>query len=215
MSRSLGRRPIIALAALGLPGCTGLIVPDAPKLFTLTPKSTFDEDLPVADWQLLIEPPFAAAALNTVRVAYLPTITSVDYFAGVAWTDVAPQMVQTLVVESFENSGRIVAVGRETVGLRADFVLSTELREFQAQRDRDGALIVNVNINAKLIGEFRRSIVANMSFSSLYKVNGEGFDAIIAAFDEALGKVLRELVGWTLRQGNAAFAGGSASAGNG
>ena len=37
--------------------------------------------------------------------------------------------LQTLIIESFENSGRIVAVGRESVGLRADFTLKTELRE--------------------------------------------------------------------------------------
>lgn len=215
MSRVFGRRPLLALAGLTLPGCASLIVPDAPNLYTLTPKSTFDQNLPLADWQLLIEPPFAAAALNTVRIAYLPSITSVDYFAGVAWTDVAPQMVQTLVVESFENSGRIVAVGRETVGLRADFVLSTELREFQAQRDRNGVLQVNVNINAKLIGEFRRSIVANMSFAAVQDVQSDRFDAIIAAFDDALGKVLREMVGWTLIQGNAAYTPATANGQNG
>ena len=39
-------------------------------------------------------------------------------------------MVQTLLVESFENTGKIVAVARKATDIRADYVLKTDLREF-------------------------------------------------------------------------------------
>ena len=42
-------------------------------------------------------------------------------------------MVQTLMVESFDNFRCVVSVGRDTIGLRADYVLKSELREFQAE----------------------------------------------------------------------------------
>ena len=42
-------------------------------------------------------------------------------------------MVQILVVEFFENAKKILGVGREQIGLRSDFVLKNELREFQAE----------------------------------------------------------------------------------
>src|SRR3546814_3362056 len=42
-------------------------------------------------------------------------------------------MLQSLIVQSFDNTGRIVGVGRETAGLGADFVLKTDLRAFQAE----------------------------------------------------------------------------------
>ena len=48
-----------------------------------------------------------------------------------AWTDRVPAMIQTLLVASFENTGKIVAVGRESVGLRADFLLKTEIRKLR------------------------------------------------------------------------------------
>lgn len=199
----LSRRVLLGVLPAGLAGC-GSLIPfgEAPNLHTLTPKSSFDDNLPTVGWQLLIEPPFAAAALDTVRIAVLTATTSVDYYAGVAWTDLAPEMVQTLIVESFENSGRIVAVGRETVGLRADFVLSTELREFQAERLGDGSVQVRVRINAKLIYAVRRAIVANTTLEFVAPVAAPGFDQVILAFDEALGKVLRRLVAWTLIEGN-------------
>ena len=56
----------------------------------------------------------------------------------VAWTDNAPLMVQTLLIESFESTRSIIAVGREAVGLRPDYVLHTDLREFDATYD-DGS----------------------------------------------------------------------------
>ena len=199
---------LLAGASAGLAGCGGLVpFGDPPRLYTLTPKSSFDETLPVVGWQLLIEPPFAAAALDTVRIAVVSEVTSVDYFAGVAWTDLAPAMVQTLIIESFENSDRIVAVGRETVGLRADFVLSTELREFQAERLEGDGYSVRVRINAKLIDDVNRIIVANTTLEYIEEVEdpGSGFQTVIQAFDDALGKVLRRLVTWTLTEGNATY----------
>src|SRR3546814_20406305 len=59
------------------------------------------------------------------------------YYAGAQWIDDAPYMVQRLLIESFENSQRIVGVGRPSVSLRSDFVLRVELRAFQAQYDQN------------------------------------------------------------------------------
>ena len=67
----------------------------------------------------------------------MPEPTRFDHYALTNWTDRAPLMVQGLVVESFENSVRIVAAGREIVGLKPDFVLKIEIREFQAEAYRD------------------------------------------------------------------------------
>ena len=55
-----------------------------------------------------------------------------------------------MLIESFENSGKIVAVGRESAGLRSDFVLRTELREFQAEYFEPGPPKMRVRRSAKL-----------------------------------------------------------------
>ena len=70
-------------------------------------------DLPRVDWQLIIETPVAAAGLNTSRIALQRSPVTLEYYANANWTDVAPLMVQTLLIESFENSGKIVAVSRD------------------------------------------------------------------------------------------------------
>lgn len=195
--------PVAALA----PACS-LPVPGQgppPELFRLTPKSTFREDLPTANWQLILEPPVANAGLNTTRIALQRSPTQIEYYARSGWVDRAPLMIQTLMIESFENSDKIISVGRESVGLRADFVLKTDLRELQSVYTNGGPPEALVDLNAKLVQMPRRSIVASQSFASQIRAEADRMPEIIKAFDLALGKVLRRLVEWTLIEGDSAM----------
>ena len=118
------RWAVCAAAAVALAGCQALSAIDSAAeptdLYTVTPKSTFDLDLPNVYWQLAVEAPVSAASLNTGRIAIQMTPTLTDYYAKVAWTDRAPLMVQTRIVDSFENTRKIVAVARESIALRAN-----------------------------------------------------------------------------------------------
>jgi len=198
------RRNAAALCALAvlLSGCTGAILPgannDPPKLYVLTPKSTFPEDLPNVDWQLTIAIPTADAALNTARIALRQNPISLEYYARANWTDTAPRMVQALLVESFENSGRIVSIGRQSVTLRADYNLLTDLREFQAEYLSDGPPRVRVRLNAKMVRMPQRDIIAHESFEFVEQATSPSLEAVVSAFDSALGKTLKRIVEWTL-----------------
>jgi len=169
-------------------------------LYNLTPKSTFSRDIPQVEWQLIIEEPLADGGLDTSRIAFRPHATELKFFPGVRWTERAPKMLQTLLVESFENTHKIKAVGRQSIGLRSDYNLKTELREFQAETDPDNqAIRVRVRINAKIVQQPRRIIVGSKSFEHIVEIKkGEDINDIIIAFDAATGKVLKQLVGWTL-----------------
>jgi cholesterol transport system auxiliary component len=50
----------------------------------------------------------------------------------------------------------------------------------------------------------RRAIVASQSFDHRVTAAADSMPEIIAAFDEAAGKVLRRLVAWTLIEGDRA-----------
>lgn len=204
------RRRLLATAAgftvVALAGGCSQIIPGSgppPRLFRLSPKNTFPDDLPKVDWQLVVEEPIAPAGLRTTRIALNRDAVELQYYARANWTDLATEMVQTLVVESFENSGKIVAVGRESLGLRADFVLKLELREFQAEYTAGAAPKAHVRINAKLVQMPQRMIVGSESFESIIDAGADSIEDIVAAFDEALGKTLKRLVIWTLQTGQA------------
>ncbi len=191
------------VAGLGVAACSTLN-PTAPKLYTLTPGAVTGQPPPKVDWQLLVESPVAAAGIDTPRIALARAPTSLDYFADVSWADRAPSMVQGLIVQSFEDSGRIMSVGRDTVGLRSDFVLKSELRDFQAEYATPTAATpdrVHIRLSAKLVAMPRRTIEAGDTFEATVPVRGRAFTDVIAAFDEALGQVSGALVGWALRSG--------------
>ncbi len=196
---ALRLRPLaaIAITAASLAACQLPGAGDPPQLYALTPKSTFDEGLPAVKWQLIVETPVAAAGLNTSRIALQRTPVTLDYFARSNWTDLAPLMVQTLLIESFDNSGKIISVSRESTLLRADYLLKTELREFQAEYDYDKPQ-VRVRINAKLLRLADRAIIANHTVERVVPAESSDIHGIVLAFDDALGKVVRRIVEWAL-----------------
>ena len=98
------------------------------------------------------------------------------------------------------HDGTIVAVGRQAIGLRADYSLLTEIREFQAEKMGGGK--VRVRINAKLIRQPRQIIVQSRSFeATMPDPSLQDMNATINAWDEALGSVLRKIVEWTIIEG--------------
>lgn len=197
----------LGLALLGLTACSTIINPTAPKLYTLTPRAVVEAGAPTVTWQLLVETPSSAAGVDTPRIALSRTPTTLDYFADVSWADRAPNMVQGVIVQSFEDSGRILSVGRDTMGLRSDLVLKSELRDFQAEYATPGATSpdrVHVRLSAKLVAMPRRTIEAGETFDAVVPVRGRDFTDVIAAYDVALGQISGALVSWTLRNGRAA-----------
>ena len=203
--RLLKTMTLVAFATL-TSACAGVLpgTGPPPRLFRLTPKNTFPDGLPTVDWQLVIEPPLAPAGLDTTRIALHRAVIELEYYARANWTDLAPAMIQTLVVESFENSGKIVAVGRESLGLRADFVLKMELREFQSEYTTNERPNAHVRLNAKMVKMPQRTIIGSESFEARVSANADRIEDIVGAFDKALGKALKDLVVWTLQTGQSA-----------
>jgi cholesterol transport system auxiliary component len=201
------RRVALALLAGGagasLAGCGTVINAAAgnpPRLFRLSSKSTFPDDIPDVDWQLVVDTPSAPASINTNRIGLMETPYRFNYFAEASWVDRAPLMVQNLIIESFDNSEAIIGVGPASIGLRPNFVLQPELREFQAHQEGDSQR-VNVTINVRLVQMPERIIIAVEHFSRETIVPAGAIDPVIDGFDEALGKVLKRLVVWTLAEG--------------
>lgn len=200
-----GLRPVaLSLVLSGLlTACAGNLLPgagnDPPDLYVLTPKNTFPDDLPTVNWQLAIPLPVADAALNTARITLRQNPISLEYYARANWIDTAPQMIQTLLVESFENSGKIVGVGRQSVTLRADYSLLTDLREFQAEYLGAGPPRVRVRLNAKMVKMPQRTILATETFEFLEPAASSDLQAVVSAFNVALGKTLKRVVEWSLK----------------
>ena len=199
------RRPSRLLAAAllaALTGCGSLLPPRGtpPELYTLTAATGLTPGQPRVSRQILVETPVAPAALDTARIELSPTPTTVDYFADAAWIDRAPLMVQSLLVESLENSGRITAVGRESLGLRADYIMMPELRHFEADYggSREGPPVVRVQINVKLVKLPERAIIAQRTLEATAVAARNDVPAVVDAFNVASHDAMSQIVLWTL-----------------
>ena len=177
-----------------------LATADPPRLYDLTPKSTFADGLPTVPGRLSVEVPTATAGLNSARIALRPTPTTLEYYAGASWIDVVPVMVQNLLLESLDNSGRIDVLGREVVGVRAAHAHQAHVRVCQAEYDTAGPPLVRVRLQARLIRLPRRTSLAATSEEFAVRARNTSLPAIVEAFDEAFGKALKRIVEWTVSE---------------
>lgn len=197
----LSRRWAPTIIALALAGCGGLFGGRSPaQLYRVTPVHTFPPGLPHLPVQVLIDEPLAPAGLDTTRIALSRSAVSIEYFADSEWTDRVPLMVQTALLDSFEDSKALSAINRESLGLHADFILKTEIRHFEALYDSSNqAPEVWVSIVTRLVNPSSRDIVSQASFERRVRAEINDVPQIVLAFQEALEGVMEEIVVWTTR----------------
>jgi cholesterol transport system auxiliary component len=159
----------------------------------LSAVTQFDRSLPKVDWQLVVGTPVASADLDTTRIALTRSPGVIEYFAKGAWADYAPILLQDKLIESFEASNAIVSVGRDAVGLRPDYVLQSDLRDFQAEFS--GATpTAHLRLAAKLVRMPDRRIVANILTEQKVAAAGNSLPQIVDAFDRAAGQAFEDVV---------------------
>ena len=92
-----------------------------------------------------------------------------------------------------------MGVGRQSVTLRADYSLLTDLREFQAEYLGNCPPRVRVQLNAKLVKMPQPTILVTETFEFPEPAASSDLEAVVSAFDVALGKTLKRIVSWTLK----------------
>ena len=188
------RRHFLILSAAGLAGCG--LVPNVNKpltLYTVKPKLSLAEPPAKVSWQLVVAEPAAERDIDTTRIALTRTPNVIEYFADGNWSDTAPKMVQAKMIEAFESTNAIVAVGRDAAGLRADYILQSDLRDFEADYT-SGAATAHVRLISKLVQMPDRRITRTVTAEASAPAAGKDLAAIVTAFEQALGQVLSKVV---------------------
>jgi cholesterol transport system auxiliary component len=199
---SIRRRQLLLVGLSAMAACGLLPLPNVQqptKLYTLSPKTRFPSNLPTVHWQLVVNLPTAAAGIDSSRIALTHNPFRLENFSDAAWTDTAPGMVQSLLIESFERTKKILAVGPESAGLRPDYILETDLREFQVNcRGSESIPTAVVRIDGRLLAMPERRIIGATTSQKLQKARGTNFEDVLVAFNDALGHVLRDIVVFAL-----------------
>lgn len=199
------RLPLLfCLAALA--GCTGLLSVKSQPFTTYAPAyhapPEAEKGLPV-DWQLVVETPLSSDILNTTRIVVMPQPGVIEVYPNSRWSDPAPTLLRNLVVQGFEQSGRIVGVGSATSGITGDFALAIDLRAFQSEV-RQGTPHAVVQFQARLLDYRNSRVVASRHFAADAPFPSADTTAAFNAFESVVGTAVSELVAWTLKEGEQA-----------
>lgn len=197
-------RLLLIAFAFAASGCVSLLPETAPPKprYHITAPDTAALEGDRLNWSLVIDDPRTTRAYDSIRVAVTPSPGKIEYFAGAEWADRAPRLFQTALVQTFEDAGRIIAVGDRGAVPVGDVVLQTDIRRMHYDvRNRSGQ--ADIAIYARL-GDGKGGVYAVRRFMASTPANGESADAVIAAFNTSFASLIPEIVAWTYEQGEAA-----------
>ncbi len=122
----------------------------------------------------------------------------IDRLADVVWSDRPTGMLQFAIVQTFQESGRLRAVGTDRDDLPGRYQLQSTLDAFQLEPEGDGyAAVVDAACAAAAPAGPRGGRDAEVHPAR--PATATSNDAAVAAFDAAVSGVLADLVAWTLR----------------
>jgi cholesterol transport system auxiliary component len=183
----------VALVLLGaLAGCTG----SAPSTtFDLTAPSGFGR---VAGGRshMVVAEPTTVQALDSDRIIVREAAGAISFLGGAQWADRMPRLVQTRLIQTFENGSRLGAVGRPGERIVPDLQLNTDVRSFSIDSGTREAV---VEISAKLVNDRTGKVRAARLFVGKVPVAAVEGPAAAQALDQALGLVLVDIVRWAGR----------------
>lgn len=194
-------RQLVALASvLALAGCSSsLFESDTPVAtsYVLAPAPAAANPGVPAPVDLSIGRPDVAPGLDTERIAVLKG-RQLDYYRGVKWGGRAPDVIQTLMVDSLQDQQLFRSVAAEHAHVASDYVLDLSVRDFQAEYTGEGERpIVRVTITGRLIRVVDRGLVHTVLARAQTSAADNRMSEVAAAFEATAHTVALDLASKT------------------
>ncbi|MCJ2121325.1 ABC-type transport auxiliary lipoprotein family protein [Methylobacterium sp. J-077] len=188
MARSSHLLAAALLAAL-LGGCGGGAAPLTFDLAALPPARR-----PVAAGRsIAVSEPVGIQPFEADRIIVREAGGALAFLGGGQWADRLPRLIQTRLLQSLENSGRLRSVSRPGDKVVADYQLISEIRAFDIQATTGEAV---VDLSLKLVADGTGKVTAARIFTARVPVAKIDAGNGAQALDQALTIVLADVVRW-------------------
>ena len=141
--------------------------------------------------QIVVAEPAAVQPLESERIIVKDASGAVASVGGGQWADRLPRLVQSRLIQTFENSSNLKAVGRPGDRATPDFLLNSELRAFQIDATTGQAV---VEMSIKLTDDRSGRIATTRIFTGRVPVGTIDAPNAAKALDRALSIVLLGIV---------------------
>lgn len=148
---------------------------------------------------LLVAKPQATAALATDRIMIKPEPASITYLPDARWSDELPAVIQSLLIRSISETGRIAYVGRTDAGPIPDKALLVRIDAFEVVVLGDGRFEVQVALDLTIINDRDQRVVASRQFSQSSAVASDDPKMIVAVFQTVLDGLLPSMSDWAIQ----------------
>lgn len=180
---------VAAALIVGLGGCGG---GGAPLTFDLAPLPGTPR-AGVRARSIVVAEPVGLQPLEADRLIVREPGGSLSFLGGGQWADRLPRLIQTRIIQSLENSGRLGSVTRPGDKVVSDYMLVSEIREFDIAAGTREAV---VDMSVKIIADGTGKVVNARVFTARVAIPNVDAQNAATGLDAALGQVLGELVGW-------------------
>jgi cholesterol transport system auxiliary component len=197
LNPSRAARRLALLASLAPALLVAACATPSPATFDLT-APTMAKPVGVARGQLVVTEPTALEIINSDRIIIRPRDGEVSYLGGAQWADRLPSLIQTRLIQTFENAKRTGTVGRPSDKIVADASLAIEVRTFEIDASQGATAVVSLSV--RLVGESSGRIIGAEIFTARVPAAGTSGPQAASALDTALQEVLREVVIWASRR---------------
>lgn len=191
------------LLAVGLLGACSILPQSEPLDIYLLPGTALPAQTQRVDWSLRVNSPVSSQLLDGTRIVVLPEPGLVNTYQGVRWSERTPQLLRGRLLDAFQDDGRVQALSNEEQRLQADLELVSDLRSFHSQY-RDGVAEALIQLDVRLVDGRDQRILAIRRFSVSQPASDTSIAAVVKAFGQAGDRLSRELVDWTLAEGQRA-----------
>ncbi|WP_244510479.1 ABC-type transport auxiliary lipoprotein family protein [Microvirga guangxiensis] len=179
--------PVVLLAALAGACSSG----PAPTTYDLSAPSSRIRG--AAGVQVLVNEPAAIQTLATQQILVKDVSGSVSFIGGGQWADNLPRLIQTRLINTFENASQLRGVSRPSSGAVADVQLVSELRRFEIETPSNEAV---VEISVKIVSDQTGRIANGRIFRARTPVASVDAANAARALDEALSVAMLDIVRW-------------------